>query len=142
MALKLRGPCFLGSWDVSKNWLPNLTQLAWTGQELLKKMTAKYDNIFSTYIWTFLSWPQVIFFQILFCHQRAQQSFFSKSEFWAENFFRHSFYDKNWHQGSMNPFFAKKWVKMAKIFVNSAEACDEQVLKISGHSWLELVRNC
>ena len=27
----------------------NCTQLAWTGQKLLKKMTAKYDDIFGTY---------------------------------------------------------------------------------------------
>ena len=66
------------------------------------------------YLWTFLSWPQVIFFKTLFGHQRALQSFFSKLEFWAENFFGHSFYDKNWFYGSVNLFFVQKWVKMAK----------------------------
>ena len=29
--------------------IPTSSQLAWTGQKLLKKMTAKYDDIFGTY---------------------------------------------------------------------------------------------
>ena len=90
------------SYTVGLNW-----------SETVKKNDRKIRWYF-WYLWTFLSWPQVIFFKTLFGHQRALQSFFSKLEFWAENFFGHSFYDKNWFYGSVNLLFVQKWVKMAK----------------------------
>ena len=46
---------------------------------------------------------------IVFCGDFAQSL-----NFGLKFFFGHSFYDKNWLYGSMNPFFAQKWVKMAK----------------------------
>ena len=98
----LQDPKFYRKSTVGLNW-----------SETVKKNDRKIRWYF-WYLWTFLSWPQVIFLKTLFGHQRALQSFFSKLEFWAENFFGHSFYDKNWFYGSVNLLFVQKWVKMAK----------------------------
>ena len=101
------------TWKLVKIYQIKLSTVGLNQSGTVKKMTAKYDNIFSTYEHSWVG-PKWFFFQTLFGHQRALQSFFSKLEFWAENFFGHSFYDKNWFYGSVNLLFVQKWVKMAK----------------------------
>ena len=82
-------------------------------EKLLKKMTAKYDNIFSTYEHSWVC-PNWFFFQTLFHHQRAQQLFFSKLEFWAEFFLDIHFITKVGSRGLWIHFLLQKCVKMAK----------------------------